>query len=272
MADLKQCEFFLLRYVPDAVKDEFVNIGVVLLDPERKPKLRFTHDWSRVQCIDPDADMEMLQALESDLRANLSAANSSAGREAILKRLDDSFSNAIQLSPVKACLTESPVDELETLSNMYLETSRERKAARQRNIGARRRIFTRMREAFEQERVWESFAKDIRASDYTQDGDPLKIDCGYRPNGVIKMFHALALETEPDSAKVLAFSYPHVREGVARVQSLKTELTAIVDEKLDRSGEQVQFALSTLERGEIKLATTADLAAIAQTARRELRL
>ena len=33
MADLKQCEFFLLRYVPDAVKDEFVNIGVVLVEP-----------------------------------------------------------------------------------------------------------------------------------------------------------------------------------------------------------------------------------------------
>jgi len=245
---------------------------VVLLDPERKPELRFTSDWARVQCIDPDADMDMLHALESDLRANLSAANSSAGREALLKRLDDSFSNVIQLSPVKACLTESPAAELETLSSMYLETARERKAARQRNIGARRRIVTRMREAFEQESVWESFAKDIRASDYTQGGDPLKIDCGYRPNGVIKMFHALALETEPDSAKVLAFSYPQVREGFARVQSLKTELTAIVDEKLDRSGEQVQFALSTLERGEIKLATTADLAAIAQTARRELRL
>ena len=33
MAELKQCEFFLLRYVPDAVKDEFVNIGVVLMEP-----------------------------------------------------------------------------------------------------------------------------------------------------------------------------------------------------------------------------------------------
>ncbi len=32
MADVKQCEFFLLRYVPDVVKGEFVNIGVVLLE------------------------------------------------------------------------------------------------------------------------------------------------------------------------------------------------------------------------------------------------
>ena len=32
MAEYKQCEFYLLRYVPDAVKDEFVNLGVVLLE------------------------------------------------------------------------------------------------------------------------------------------------------------------------------------------------------------------------------------------------
>ncbi len=32
MADFKNCEFFLLRYVPDVVKGEFVNIGVVLLE------------------------------------------------------------------------------------------------------------------------------------------------------------------------------------------------------------------------------------------------
>ena len=31
MKERRQCEFFLLRYVPDAVKDEFVNVGVVLL-------------------------------------------------------------------------------------------------------------------------------------------------------------------------------------------------------------------------------------------------
>ena len=31
MAPKQQCRFFLLRYVPDAVKNEFVNVGLVLL-------------------------------------------------------------------------------------------------------------------------------------------------------------------------------------------------------------------------------------------------
>ena len=49
MADLRQLEFFLLRYVPDAVKDEFVNIGVVMLEPGANgagfADVRFTRDW-----------------------------------------------------------------------------------------------------------------------------------------------------------------------------------------------------------------------------------
>ena len=35
MADKRQFEFFLLRYVPNAVKDESVNVGVVMLEPGR---------------------------------------------------------------------------------------------------------------------------------------------------------------------------------------------------------------------------------------------
>jgi len=39
MAEYRQCEFHLLRYVPDAVKDEFVNLGVVLLETGEDPAL-----------------------------------------------------------------------------------------------------------------------------------------------------------------------------------------------------------------------------------------
>ena len=75
MAAFKQCEFFLLRYVPDAVKDEFVNIGVVLVEPGANgagyADVRFTRDWQRVKCLDPVADLEMLEGLEDDLRTRL---------------------------------------------------------------------------------------------------------------------------------------------------------------------------------------------------------
>ena len=71
MTDRMQCRFFVLRYAPDAVKNEFINFGLVLLPPAGSAQVRFTRDWSRVICLDPEADVEMLQALENDLREQI---------------------------------------------------------------------------------------------------------------------------------------------------------------------------------------------------------
>ena len=51
MAERLQCEFSLIRYVPDVVKGEFVNIGVVLRNAGGA-EVRFTRDWARVRCMD----------------------------------------------------------------------------------------------------------------------------------------------------------------------------------------------------------------------------
>jgi hypothetical protein len=273
MAEKKQCEFFLLRYVPDAVKDEFVNIGVVLVEAGDSPAfadLRFTRDWSRVRCLDPAADIEMLESLEAELRQGFSG--SGASRDLLLKRINDSFSNTLQLSPAKACLAESPRQELGRLAEMYLESRRGREE-RVRAAAGRAALFQQMRTAFEHAGVWNlpQMRKRIAVADYTGKGDPLKLDCGYRPNGVVKLFHAVSLKSEVDSAKVLAFSYPLIAAGIRKKEKARTELTAIVEDALDRKDEAIAFALATLEQSHITAAPAAELARIAETARRELR-
>ena len=91
-----------------------------------------------------------------------------------------------------------------------------------------------MREAFEGAGVWALGRRDIALANYGSKGDPLKIDFGYRPNGVIKMFQAVSLETDVDAAKVLAFSYPALREGLRRAENAASELTAVVEDGLSR--------------------------------------
>jgi len=270
MADLKKCEFFLLRYVPDAVKDEFVNIGVVLVVPSPNgagfAEVKFTRDWQRVKCLDPAADAEMLAGLEDDLRARLKEG----GREDFLRSVEESFSNVLQLSPAKACLTESPAEELGRLAEMYLE--RVRRPAGKGAPAGRQAIVQRMREAFEHAGVWKLMRKRIAVAQYTHPGDPLRIDCGYRPNGEVKLFHAVSLASDVDAAKVLAFTYPQIREGIARLEQAKTALTAIVEDDLDRADEPIAFALDTLARSQIAVAAQAELPRLAETARRELRV
>jgi Protein of unknown function (DUF3037) len=270
MTENEKCNFFLLRYVPDAVKNEFLNVGLVLMPQSGRPELRFTRDWSRVKCLDPQADMEVLEALEADLREKLHQSN--GDRDFILRKIQDSFSNALQPSEFKACLAESPAEEADQLARIYLETARRRAP---REVSNRQAIFARMREEFESAGVWRVMRKDIRAADYTHSGDPLKIDCGYSASisGTVKMFHALALANDSgavNSAKLLAFSFPHLAEGIRKKESKQAQLTAVVEDDLAREEHSVSFALETLEREKIQVATLAQMTSLAASAAREL--
>lgn len=265
------CEFFLVRYVPDPVKNEFVNIGVLLREAGRPESavVRFTRDWSRVRCVDPDADVAGLEALESEIRRRLLE-----GGQPMLKALEDSFSNLLQITPSKACLAESMPAELDQLMQLYVETRKRPAAARR---GGRMAILARMRTEFERAGVWDLLRKRIAAASYTRPGDPLRIDCGYRPNGIVRMFHAVSLEADSELAKVLSFSAPVLAEGVKRVENADLELTAIVEPVKDRQDDeerlaQYRFAIDTMETQRIRVLTTSDLARIAETARRELRV
>jgi hypothetical protein len=267
MTELQKCNFFLLRYVPDAVKNEFVNVGLVLVPPAGLPELRFTRDLSRMRCLDPDADLELLEVVESDLREKLRSSN--GDRDSILRKIQDSFSNGLQASDIKACLAESPSLDADELARIYLERAPRRRA---REAGPRQVIFDRMRKEFETAGVWEGMRHDIRAAGYTRSGDPLKIDCGYTSagNGLVKMFHAVALPGDTNTAKLLAFTFPRLAEGIRKRDGLSAQLTAIIDDDLPQDEESVNFALDTLAQQDIAVATLAQMPGIAMQAAREI--
>ena len=271
MSERQPCEFFLVRYVPDPVKNEFVNIGVMLREAGRPEStvLRFTKDWSRVRCVDPDADTGMLEALEGEVRRRLLEDG-----QPVMKTLEDSFSNLLQITASKGCLAESVPAELEQLMALHVE-ARKREGAAGRS--GRAVIHARMRSEFERAGVWDLMRKRIAAASYTRPGDLLRIDCGYRPNGIIRMFHAVSLESDSELAKVLAFSVPALTEGVRRVENADLELTAVVEPVRDRMEDpdrlaQYRFAVETMEGQRIRVLTTNDVSRVADTARRELRV
>ena len=267
MKERRKCEFLLLRYVPDAVKDEFVNVGVVLYESGGGwADVRFTRDWKRVRCLDPDADVEMLEGLEQEIKERMLEGASS--QEWLLKRMEDSFSNAIRLTPSKAVLADSPQEEIGRLAEMYLERAK----TGRRVASGRMQIFQTMRGEFERQGVWGLMRHNVAASEYTHRGDPLKIDAAYRPNGMVHMYQAVSLETDVNAAKVLAFSFPKLREGVLRAEQAETALTAIVESELDREDDVTVFALETLTASGIMAATTAELPRIAFSVRQKMGL
>jgi len=282
VSDRLPCEFFLIRYVPDAVKGEYTNIGVLLREAGREEtaRIRFTRDWSRVRCMDGDADIGLLEALEGEIETRLQLG--SAENKPLVDVIEDTFSNSLQMTEAHACLAENMVTELELLMRLYVEPLRVKP---QYTRTGRAMIAGAMRNHFERAGVWALMRKRIAASMYTLPGDPMKIDCGYRPNGVVKMFHAVSLDGDVEAAKVLAYTAHGLRDGVLRVEGARLELTAVVeslravsaeDEKKhefeEESAERYRFGVETMESQEIRVLTTNDLARAAQTAKVDLRL
>jgi hypothetical protein len=278
MAERVQCEFFLIRYVPDVVKGEFANIGVLLREAGRDESavVRFTRDWARVKCMDADADIGLLEALEGEIGARLKTVGRDApGIKPVMEILEDTLANSVQMTEVRACLAESLPAEIEQLMKMYVEPL---KVKTERKRTGRAAIAGAMRTEFERAGVWGLMRKRIAASLYTRAGDPMKIDCGYRPNGVIRMFQAVSLEGDVEAAKGLAYSAPQLVEGVQRVEGARLELTAIVEQLRavsdteDEAMERYRFGVEAMERQEIRVVTLSDLARVAETARVELRV
>ncbi|MGD0682003.1 MAG: DUF3037 domain-containing protein [Terracidiphilus sp.] len=271
----RACEFQLLRYVPNAVRNEYVHIGVILREQGGggPAEVRFTRDWRRVRCLDPDADTALLEGMESELRRRFTSEPDGN----LMRLLSESLSLNVQMTEPKAYLAESLPAGMEELMRLYVEPPPREKIQR---LSGRAAIQAKMRTEFERAGVWELLRKRIAASEYTRPGDPLRIDVGYRPNGVIRMFHAVSLEPGVEMAKVLAFSAAGLRIGVERVERASLELTAVI-EPAARLGatdseperlEMYRFGVETMEENQIRVLTTSDLGRVAETARRELRV
>jgi hypothetical protein len=203
--------------------------------------------------------------MESDLREKLIELN--GDRDFILSRIHDSFSNALQPSEFQACLAESPAAEADKLAQMYLERPRRRQS---REMSARQAILQRMRSEFEAVGVWPLLRKEIPAAQYTRSGDPLKIDCGYTPNGTVKLFHAVSLQNDVNAAKVLAFSFPQIAEGIMKAERKNAQLTAVVEDGLPDDDDGTNYARETLRKHAINIALVSQVPELARAAAREL--
>ncbi|MGB6973961.1 MAG: DUF3037 domain-containing protein [Terracidiphilus sp.] len=276
------CQFQLLRYVSDPVRNEYVHFGVLVREAGSGGEtvsapshfaLRFTRDWRRLRCMDPDADTALLESLESDLRLRLELDTDGKFQ----RILDESLSLNVQMTAPKAYLAESLPAGLEELMRLYIDPPPRERAPR---LAGRAAIHARMRAEFERAGVWDLLRKRIAASEYTRPGDPLRIDAGYRPNGTIRMFHAVSLEPGVEMAKVLAFSAAGLRAGVQRVEKADLDLAAIIEPaaKLGATDDDpdrlalYRFGVETMEEHSIRVFTTSDLSRVADTARRELRV
>lgn len=215
----------VLRYGPNLVRNEWVNIGIVLEDTEKqRAKVRVIEDESemvRIRRLHPDADEKILRVLPGFFQSELAATGASG---AWIARIDQSFSNSVRLSAPMAIMTVDFDAELERLYQKHVSVPA--RAGRGDGILENTRAWIRMKlsDVFRRHRILSRMERGVRAEQFTQKGDPLRIDFGYRYNGTRGFVQALSLGRDPAQAKVLAYTAERIR---ARQSS--SEFTAITE-------------------------------------------
>ncbi|PYV59731.1 MAG: hypothetical protein DMG91_00030 [Acidobacteria bacterium] len=266
MAEMKQLEFFLLRYVPDAVKGEFINFGVVLLEPGGGGEIRLLKDWRRLLCADPDADLEWLQAMEKDIRDEVKSA---VGREEFLRKMQDSFSNSVQLSAMQGVTSENMEAALHDLESLYLKTIRT--PALKYDVAGRRRLVALAEGEFKKADVLGLIVRNFDVARYTKPGDPQRFDFGWSVGKEFRFLQAVSVKKNIEQGVLLAARFPEIRKAIFAKDGVQSKITALIEEGVEQRDE-IGFVLGMMREAEIRVAMESEMPAIAQEVRTELRV
>lgn len=115
-------EYLIVRYAPMHGQ---INVGVVLFEKVQESVLfaraQFVQDMRSLRAFDPAADVDALQALFRDIERKISDPEETI---AMLRQMQDSFSNLICVSDTKAILISGdPAVELATLASSFFLAS-----------------------------------------------------------------------------------------------------------------------------------------------------
>jgi hypothetical protein len=242
------CAYRILRYTPSLVRDEWVNIGVLLFDSqtgERRMRLiEEEEEYRRVRRLHPQADESLLRALRDDLEDRFQSA--SANWQELVAKWDNTLSNALQLAPQKGVFAADLDAELERLYSDHVAL--QRAPSRVGAPGSRAQMRSYCSQVFRQARLWERIEKSVRAAEFTFPGDPMRLDYSYRRNGTRGFVQTLSVSRAPNDAKLFAYSAQHITARATQ----KTEFAAVTDVSLNRGNDRHRFVSDALREAGIE--------------------
>lgn len=264
----------ILRYTPNLIRDEWINIGVLLEDisaesrdpegPSARRLLRLLDDaleFNRLRRLHPSADETLLRSLGPEFEARLTGTEKNVSE--YLAKLDQSLSNVLQLSPQRAVLAENFDAEMDRLYHEHVAVpSRVRGGVVE---STKNWIRSRLNDIFKRRRILEKLQRGVRVDEFTQPGDPFRIDYSYRCNGTRGYLHAIPLARDYSQAKVLAYTAERIRARAEHV-----EFSAITEVAPSPENPRHQFIVRLFEDQQIKILPLSGVEAFAESLRPRL--
>lgn len=243
------CFYQVVRYHPNLLRDEWVNIGVLLLDPStgrvRQRWLEEPADLVRLRRLHPAADEDLLLRLPAEFDRQFAGHELEA--EAILEVFNETLANAVQLSPSKGLLARDLDSELDRLFREQVEPLRESRRG-SAEIRTRSDVRARAADFFRTEKILRLMQRGVRVEEFTVPGDPMRIDFSYRRNGTRGFVQAVALGRDPGQAKLLAYTASAINKRVKH-----TEFLAVTEREPARGNMRDQFVSGILEGSGVRV-------------------
>jgi hypothetical protein len=255
--------YHVLRYVPNPVRDEWVNIGVLVFNPQTgERRLRLIEDqdeYNRVRRLHPWADEAVLRTLRDHLESRLDFGAANGGGpesrwQKVLEKWDATLSSVLQITQQKGVLAGDLDAELERLYADHVALPR--RTARAGLPGGRGNIRSWCNQVFRQAHIWDRMQKYVRIAEFTFPGDPARMDYSYRRNGTRGFLQTLSVSRSPQDAKTLAYNVQRISAKAA----YKTEFAAVTDIALSADNDRHRFVRETLRDAGIEPVPTEGLA------------
>jgi Protein of unknown function (DUF3037) len=267
-SSLKSCAYYLVRYVPYAEREEFINIGLLLHSAEEQfLDCLITRDLRRVKRFHPKADLEFLRDLQGYFEQQIQVHEENL--QGFLNGMEQSLSHVIQLAPERPVLAAEPEKQLRQLFERLVDKSPANLPA----TDTRMRIKQGLVEALRRAHVLEDsrFEKHIPAEPLTHPGDPFHFDFGYRPpltagkpNGHLKLVHALSLHRDFELASVLSLTMGYVRS------KQPADITAVVEALPAKANKTAAHSARILKDAEITILPLSEVDELAASIHHEL--
>ena len=256
----------ILRYTPNLIRDEWVNVGLLLEEvdgPRRAMRMiEEASEIARVRRLHPGADENLLRALPAEFDARLRAPEAEV--RTYLEKIGQTLSNVLQFSPQKGLLAEDFDAELDRLFRDHIAPPPSVRGGIVENTRAW--IRTRLNDVFRRHRILGKLEKGVRVEEFTQPGDPMRLDYAYRYNGTRGYLQTVALGRDPSQAKVLAYTAECIRARAAN-----SEFTAITEIEPVRDNPRHQFIARLFEEQRISVVPLNRIERFAEDLRPRLR-
>ncbi|GAC1638244.1 MAG: hypothetical protein NVS9B14_18670 [Candidatus Acidiferrum sp.] len=243
----------ILRYTADPVRDEWLNIGVLLFDPETGGHaarvIEEEREFARLRRLQPMADEEVIRRTREHFEDHFGGLVRQARAEThgegnefqkLVDKWEGTLSTGIQLSPQRGVYAPDLQTELERLYSEHvgLERGRSRVGA----PGSRAVIRSYCSQVWHQARLWDQIEKSMRVAQFTFPGDPMRIDYAYRRNGTRGFVQTISVSRSPLACK----EYAYTAQYIAPRAAFKSEFAAITDVQLDDGNLRHRFVRDTL--------------------------